>query len=244
MSTILPRTCGIYVIVCIETLKFYIGSSCDIGKRKKRHFSELALGTHRNHRLQKAWNKYGINGFDFAILELCPKHELLIREQAWLDELNPCDESIGFNIAPKASKPPNLGHRKGKKNSPEAIERMAKKLRGRKHPPRSDEHRRKISEAKKGKPSGAKGKIVSAEVRQKLREYRNRQIMPPVTDEARRKMSLSKSKTYIVTRPDGTEVVVTNLSAFCKANGLTQGVMSGVANGHHQQHKGWKCRHA
>lgn len=51
----------------------------------------------------------------------------------------------------------------------------------------------------------------------------------------------TKGKQWIVTDPDGVEQVVDNLTAFCKENGLTGSVMSGVANGKYKHHKQWKC---
>ena len=50
-----------------------------------------------------------------------------------------------------------------------------------------------------------------------------------------------KAKQWKVISPDGVEEIVDNLTAFCKANGLTGSVMSGVANGKYSHHKQWKC---
>jgi group I intron endonuclease len=49
---------------------------------------------------------------------------------------------------------------------------------------------------------------------------------------------IKKSKTYIVTNPEGVEIIVINLNDFCKKNGLYQGNM--VCG----RHKGWTCRRA
>ena len=50
------------------------------------------------------------------------------------------------------------------------------------------------------------------------------------------------AKTYIVIDPDGNEQQVTNLSAFCRENGLGKGNMNDCANGKAKHHKGWQCR--
>lgn len=51
----------------------------------------------------------------------------------------------------------------------------------------------------------------------------------------------SKGKLWKVIDPSGNEQIVDNLTAFCKENGLTGSVMSGVANGKYSHHKQWKC---
>jgi hypothetical protein len=51
------------------------------------------------------------------------------------------------------------------------------------------------------------------------------------------------SKTYIVTSPFDESFVVKNLSKFCREEGLSQGLMSAVANKKRTHHKKWKCEH-
>lgn len=46
---------------------------------------ELEEGKHHCYRLQYDWNKYGITGFDFCVLEICDEDELLFREQYYID---------------------------------------------------------------------------------------------------------------------------------------------------------------
>jgi group I intron endonuclease len=82
---------GIYKIVNLETNKIYIGSSNDMLKRCKQHFSDLKNNTHRNSHLQASYNKYGILNFKFEILEICEqlnKYELLEKEQEYINSFN------------------------------------------------------------------------------------------------------------------------------------------------------------
>lgn len=80
---------GIYQIVNKVNQKKYIGSSIRLQGRKKRHFSELNCNIHHSQALQRAYNKYGKDSFDFFILEYCETEKLLEREQYYLDNLKP-----------------------------------------------------------------------------------------------------------------------------------------------------------
>ena len=60
---------GIYKIQNTITLQIYIGLSNDIIKRKKSHISSLLNNKHDNKHLQRSFNKYGINNFQFTVLD-------------------------------------------------------------------------------------------------------------------------------------------------------------------------------
>lgn len=47
---------------------------------------------------------------------------------------------------------------------------------------------------------------------------------------------------WLITKPDGTEHIITSLTAFCQENGLSQGNMVEVSLGRRKQHKGYLCR--
>jgi hypothetical protein len=86
------ETCnsGIYAIVNILTQDQYIGSSGDIAARLKQHKGLLRQGKHHARLLQEAWNSYGEEVFQFAILEAVPDiHLLEAVEQRYLDEEGP-----------------------------------------------------------------------------------------------------------------------------------------------------------
>lgn len=83
------KICGIYCIKNTIDNNIYIGSSIDINKRKKQHFSALKNNKHHSRYLQRSFNKYKENNFSFSILEECESENLLIREQHFIDILNP-----------------------------------------------------------------------------------------------------------------------------------------------------------
>jgi group I intron endonuclease len=60
--------------------------------------------------------------------------------------------------------------------------------------------------------------------------------------EARMKIGEKNAKHYIVTKPDGTEIEVHNLTRFCRENGLEYAQLGQVVRGRQGQHRGWKAR--
>ena len=64
------RSSGIYTIICKTTGKYYIGSAVWIRKRWRNHREDLRKGKHHNLYLQRAWNKYGEDNFDFIVFSL------------------------------------------------------------------------------------------------------------------------------------------------------------------------------
>lgn len=91
---------GIYIITNWVNLKYYIGSSVDVGRRLFRHKNDLLKNKHDNSKLQRAWNKYGEESFTFEQVENCPEDSLVEREQFWLDDMRAVE--LGYNLSPTA----------------------------------------------------------------------------------------------------------------------------------------------
>jgi len=88
----------IYLIQCKSNSKIYIGSSRRVKIRQRDHFRHLRNNKHNNPHLQNAFNKFGIEDFEFAILESCLESERNVLEQKWIDKLQSADNTKGFNI--------------------------------------------------------------------------------------------------------------------------------------------------
>lgn len=84
----MTKFCGIYEIKNVSNEKSYIGSSKNINKRFTQHKFELKYNRHHNLYLQRAWNKYGENNFDFNIIEECDEFLLEKKEQWYLSNYN------------------------------------------------------------------------------------------------------------------------------------------------------------
>jgi hypothetical protein len=79
---------GIYKIVNLVNGKYYVGGAYNLDSRYRAHKSELKKGNHANSRLQRSYNKYGTDSFEFALIEILDKTtEVRDREQFHLDNL-------------------------------------------------------------------------------------------------------------------------------------------------------------
>lgn len=90
--------CGIYCIENLINSKKYIGQSIDIYRRWKDHKRELNGNRHHNIYLQREWNKYGKDSFDFYILEVCDISFIDDRETYYIDKFDCMNNKYGYNI--------------------------------------------------------------------------------------------------------------------------------------------------
>ena len=178
---------GVYLIRNNVNYRRYVGSAASsfIG-RLQNHVQELKKGNHWNPRLQNSWRKHGDSACEFIVLEECPPEQCEQREQWWIDHL--CPE---YNVCPVA------GSRLGYHHTEATKDRMRASHLGKVF---SDEHRRHISEAKRGCKNPHRGYVwtgaqrLAASISRKGRKAWNLGI--PHTAESRRKMSLSQLARY------------------------------------------------
>ena len=95
---------GIYIIKNRINCKVYIGYAKSIKKRCQRHKTDLKCKRHKNIHLQRAYNFYGINNFEYDILELCEIDILPLKEDYWAKIYKSNDVEYGYNIRPKIQK--------------------------------------------------------------------------------------------------------------------------------------------
>lgn len=101
---------GIYEIENIINGKKYIGSSKNINERWMHHRKNLKHNKHENSYLQRAYNKYGVQSFQFKIIEKVALNKLLEREQFWLDKYQTYKRKNGYNILEKSTGGPKRKH--------------------------------------------------------------------------------------------------------------------------------------
>lgn len=146
----LPNLPGIYQIINLETGVCYIGQSKNIADRCYQHRHSLRKNKHRNRYLQRAWNKYSSNTFEFRLLTICSldTFELQLAEQYWLDFFSANGEV--YNLYPVVGSP------LGKRLTPEHKAKIAQSLRGKKH---SLERRLSISQGHIGIPQSQESRL-------------------------------------------------------------------------------------
>ncbi len=80
---------GIYEIVNTKNGKRYIGSSVNTAVRWRSHRHQLITGKHHSPKLQAAWNKNGEAAFNFRVMLVCQRSQLLFQEQRCIHGFRP-----------------------------------------------------------------------------------------------------------------------------------------------------------
>lgn len=133
---------GIYAIRNTVTNKIYIGSAKNFKIRFRLHTNTLKRNKHHNRHLQFAWNKYNSYSFQFLVLENCEREKLLEREQHWINKYQSYSRKLGYNLAPVA------GSNLGIKRTEEYKRKSSDAAKGRIF---TEEHKEKLKLARKGK---------------------------------------------------------------------------------------------
>lgn len=172
---------GVYAIVNMVNDNCYIGSSWNIPIRFSKHLSLLNAGKHHSPHLQHAWNLYGANNFEFAIVLLCDPQNVLLYEQLYIDLMMP-EYNVCVTAGSKAGIPRTDETKRklalantGKKQSEETKRKISESLKGCARSeetkkkisishvgvlkgPHTEEAKKRISQAQKGKPLSEKNK--------------------------------------------------------------------------------------
>ncbi|MCK9437465.1 MAG: GIY-YIG nuclease family protein [Synergistaceae bacterium] len=140
---------GVYAIENKVNGKRYIGSAINIRRRFIEHKSPLRRGIHWNKYLQRAWNMYGEESFDFYPVLFCDKSNLIYFEQRAIDAIDASNPKVGYNLRPKARN--NFGMR----HSAKSKAKIGDAMRGSKNhnygKPMPEDTKLKLSKAKIGK---------------------------------------------------------------------------------------------
>lgn len=186
MDTKTEFNAGVYCIINIINRKKYAGSSINIKNRWQQHKNKLRRGRHENLYLQREFNKYGEDAFDFRVLIYTKPEEALPLEQLILDNYFDLFE---YNIARNATAPTL-----GRKFSEEHRRKISESHRGENNPNFgkhfSDETRAKMSKSRSGENHYNFGKTLSEEYKRKISEARKGYTM---LEEQKRKLSEANS---------------------------------------------------
>ena len=216
---------GIYQIKNTKNGKIYIGSSIQIQIRWQDHLRDLRNNKHCNKHLQHAYNLYGEENFCFEIINVLPES---IDEKTLLEIEQQTINAYAFeqlyNINQETGRPPRP--QKGCKRPAYVGHKISATKKKRKHLYTqrviSEDHRRKVSIAQKGKTK-------TIEHRQKIAET------------LRGRSNISCRKQWKLIHPDGTEEIFEGLKEPCEKYHLNTWDLSAVARGRQHTHRGFKC---
>lgn len=201
---------AVYIILNKINKKYYIGGTINLYDRLKAHIRDLINNKHNNTYLQNSFNKYGIENFEFDILEEYPPNLVFYMEDYWTNILNARDRKYGFN---------NRAMRDGRsgKHSLESIEKMKKNKTYTTH---SEETREKIRKA-------ITGRKLSEEHKKNISKSN---IGKTVTKEGLKKLSINNRITYgrkiVILNKKG--IFVDNANSLAEASEKTEASVSGV----------------
>lgn len=148
----------------------YIGSSLNVEKRYKHHLSTLRHNSSRCSILQKAFNKYGEDNFEFQVILCCKPEYRLYYEQQLIRELN-SQYNVFTNVSDSPLRQFTFTEQSKLKMS---IAHKGKKL--------SEQHKHNISLANKGR-------VFSKESKDKIRKAKQNTTL---SQETIKKMSEAK----------------------------------------------------
>jgi len=145
---------GIYTITNKVNGKLYVGSAKDLRKRCRGHINALVANRHANPKLQRSFNKYGRENFEFKVQCVVQPELLSFYEQRFLDMLD--SVNIGYNIDKVAGRTSFSGYKHSAETKAKIAAAVLKNgscFQGRRH---SLETRAKIAEANRGRKMSEK----------------------------------------------------------------------------------------
>ena len=85
----------VYQIECLKNKKKYVGcTGRNPSSRFQRHLIELKAGRHTNVGLQKDFDLYGEDNFEFSVLDMTDDRHM---ERQWMLRLRTNDDRYGYN---------------------------------------------------------------------------------------------------------------------------------------------------
>jgi group I intron endonuclease len=218
---------GIYTITNLLNKKMLIGQSKNVKKRLNQHLCKLRGNYHENSYLQKSFNKYKEENFEFSILVECDESLLYSEEHYWAMLLNVHNKKYGYNILSthpykqinnRTRKYENKTRKKGNNHSEQAKKRMSeariKYLKENLHPflgkKLSEEHKSKISKSLVGKNFHTEQGLINIKnsslkrkkSKEEIEKIKNYHLGSKRTEESKKRMKENSKTTTVVLQYD------------------------------------------
>jgi len=220
---------GIYKIINPVNNKFYIGSaSISFRKRFSNHKRLLHLNKNPCKFIQRVYNKNPDVDLIFEILQVCSKEDCIKREQYYIDTLKPkynlckiAGSTLGMVKTKEAIKKQFKAQRVY--NDQEVISMFEMYNKGIKV--------KKISKILNCKPNNVSCIINKPNKYKLVKEKYNLLIKNKKT---------TYNGTYLITKPNGEQLIVQNLTKYAKENGLEASNLNKCSNNLIKTSKGYK----
>lgn len=253
----MDKTFTIYRVENIKNGKCYVGRTSKTPERRFKEHLRHALRKGSPYKFHAAIRKHGKGSFSLSVIESdVHSNQINEREAYWITQYDAFNRGYNMNPGgsglvyytdeqkKKMSRSQKLSYQNPSRGKGGAVgpcsEETKEKLRERalkrysdptNHPRFgaivSEETRKKISDANRGKKSAFKGKTHSLETINKM-------------SAAKRGVKREGSKkTYIFISPEGQIVNVHGLTDWCKNMNLNSGNMSSLYSGKIKSYKGW-----
>lgn len=183
---------GIYAIKNKINGKMYIGMTTDFKDRIEKHLWALRNNKHHSIKLQRAFNKYGEDNFDYYVLEEMKEstsNQLAEKERDYIKKYDTYNNGYNCSLGGE-------GH-EGYTPNPEVIRKLI--IRNKTTKPMLGKHlsqksKDKISKANKGKGNGFYGKKHSEENKKKISEHSKKLWQEHYEEYKERLVNLNKSE--------------------------------------------------
>jgi group I intron endonuclease len=215
MSNTPIKNC-IYQIRSVITKEIYVGSAVNFKGRKSTHLRALEKGIHPNKPMQLHYKEHGPLGFEFSVLKLSSRENLISDEQHFIDTLKP-----QFNISKFATSTLGIqmqAHvKQALKDSQHKIirdevyrKKMSDSLIGREF---SIEHRAKIGDK-------SRGKVLSESTRNLISRARIGRFKGADNPNSKKILCLNNDIIYQSARAAAEELGISDkhIGSVCKGN--------------------------
>lgn len=220
----------IYVLLDPEEVPFYVGKTVNLKRRQRNHLNRANAGItlHVYNKIRKLLEDGKQPGM--RILEETNLEECDARERFHIQRLK--DE--GFHLTNLTS-----GGEGGAGFTEESTRKRLETRRRNGHGQHSEETKRKMSAAKKGRSFSPEHCLALRQGWKRTPE----QLQSSSSKAARTSKGKINIKCYVCTSPEGVEhMTQRGLSFFCEQNGLARAYMHQVLAGKRESHRGWKIR--
>lgn len=202
--------------------KSYIGQTIkSLERRKQQHYCN-AFTLQLELQFYKALRKHGRDNFDWTILCNCSSlEEMNNMETVYIESYNTLLEGYNMTEGGYSSLP-----------TEETKQKISQSLQGRVLL-ETTKQRMSITRKKKSQETGYRPPSFEGKNHTKQhKEYMS---------ELFKGSNSTLSKKYIITTPEGVEIIIDGIRNFAKKHGLTHQLLISVAKGKQKHHKGYKC---